>query len=421
MPEAIKRKKTHRKSRFGCISCKKLRIKCDENKPTCEYCAATKRACVYLAVPTNRSQLETGSKSPEKDSDREDSLIPTTDLSSGSSSSPEQRLHMVGRQQDPRTGLSILSKLNESEVRGIEFFIAAGSTMCALGDPRVAEMWRTNGIQMALQSDAVLCGMMSIATYVMSAKNLLTDSRLPSMYFQRAVANFRHQISLDKSRHCPEELVLATTLIWAFSLTDIELLPLIDYQGGVDLVGIAQGSTAVFAAYHEVIASSFARVLLIRGTPDKQDEPTVVRDMEFLTYLNSNIHCLVRNGRIDTIEADVYYETLDLIGHSCWLAEQQGYLYPLVVILGDLSQQFTHLVRQCRPVAVILMCFVSAIYRCSMFIYRNEFDLWDRYMSDAYQFVPEDLQFMLHSAFRMSRGLEFSRDAESLLGLRNLG
>ncbi|KAJ8140104.1 hypothetical protein OY671_006703 [Metschnikowia pulcherrima] len=34
-------------SRKGCFSCKKLKIKCDEARPSCEYCSHTGRQCVY--------------------------------------------------------------------------------------------------------------------------------------------------------------------------------------------------------------------------------------------------------------------------------------------------------------------------------------------------------------------------------------
>lgn len=34
-------------SRKGCLSCKKLKIKCDEAQPACEYCTHTNRRCVY--------------------------------------------------------------------------------------------------------------------------------------------------------------------------------------------------------------------------------------------------------------------------------------------------------------------------------------------------------------------------------------
>ena len=37
----------HKKSRAGCIECKKRRVKCDEHHPTCQKCATGNRACVY--------------------------------------------------------------------------------------------------------------------------------------------------------------------------------------------------------------------------------------------------------------------------------------------------------------------------------------------------------------------------------------
>lgn len=42
-------RRPHSKSRRGCLSCKKLRIKCDESRPKCEYCASTNKVCEYPA------------------------------------------------------------------------------------------------------------------------------------------------------------------------------------------------------------------------------------------------------------------------------------------------------------------------------------------------------------------------------------
>lgn len=39
------------RSRNGCISCKKLKIKCDEEKPKCDYCIQTNRLCIYIKNP----------------------------------------------------------------------------------------------------------------------------------------------------------------------------------------------------------------------------------------------------------------------------------------------------------------------------------------------------------------------------------
>lgn len=36
-----------RRSRRGCASCRRLKIKCDERRPHCEYCTHTRRQCIY--------------------------------------------------------------------------------------------------------------------------------------------------------------------------------------------------------------------------------------------------------------------------------------------------------------------------------------------------------------------------------------
>ncbi|KAK6455962.1 uncharacterized protein RJT20DRAFT_134738 [Scheffersomyces xylosifermentans] len=54
-------KAPRKRSRNGCCSCKKLRIKCDELKPSCGYCIHTNRDCVYPKPTTssNRSIVRT--------------------------------------------------------------------------------------------------------------------------------------------------------------------------------------------------------------------------------------------------------------------------------------------------------------------------------------------------------------------------
>src|SRR3954470_20713651 len=69
-------KRSHRKSRAGCISCKKrkvktvlspppsallthLQVKCDEARPSCRHCALRKEQCVYT-----KSQKPSSKASP---------------------------------------------------------------------------------------------------------------------------------------------------------------------------------------------------------------------------------------------------------------------------------------------------------------------------------------------------------------------
>mmetsp|Transcript_5631 Transcript_5631/g.7121 ORF Transcript_5631/g.7121 Transcript_5631/m.7121 type:complete len:486 (-) Transcript_5631:620-2077(-) len=47
------------RSRKGCLSCKKLKIKCNEAKPTCEYCESTGRQCHYPDIEINQTSFGT--------------------------------------------------------------------------------------------------------------------------------------------------------------------------------------------------------------------------------------------------------------------------------------------------------------------------------------------------------------------------
>ncbi|KAF4463665.1 Zn2 Cys6 DNA-binding [Fusarium albosuccineum] len=49
----------HNKSRFGCVVCKKRRVKCDERQPTCGGCAKIRTRCSYAAQPTATSSSTT--------------------------------------------------------------------------------------------------------------------------------------------------------------------------------------------------------------------------------------------------------------------------------------------------------------------------------------------------------------------------
>lgn len=52
----------HRKSRAGCLLCKKRKIKCSEDKPECTACAKHGVRCEYETVPQPRRKRETSNK-----------------------------------------------------------------------------------------------------------------------------------------------------------------------------------------------------------------------------------------------------------------------------------------------------------------------------------------------------------------------
>ncbi|KAF7891329.1 uncharacterized protein EAF02_001654 [Botrytis sinoallii] len=51
-------RRPHKKSRYGCKSCKTRRLKCDETKPTCANCLRHSIQCEYLFLPLNNPALQ---------------------------------------------------------------------------------------------------------------------------------------------------------------------------------------------------------------------------------------------------------------------------------------------------------------------------------------------------------------------------
>ena len=61
-PEHSRQKRWAPKSRSGCVTCKKRRIKCDEARPTCGRCAASKRDCEYAQIVAEPEESTDGSE-----------------------------------------------------------------------------------------------------------------------------------------------------------------------------------------------------------------------------------------------------------------------------------------------------------------------------------------------------------------------
>ncbi|KAI9146733.1 Sterol regulatory element-binding protein [Paramyrothecium foliicola] len=60
-------RRTHKKSRTGCITCKKRHVKCDEARPRCAKCVYGDRACLYAAVVDRRHDQLKSSTDPADD------------------------------------------------------------------------------------------------------------------------------------------------------------------------------------------------------------------------------------------------------------------------------------------------------------------------------------------------------------------
>lgn len=73
-----KRKEIKKRTRTGCMTCRKRRIKCDERKPVCGNCIKSKRECSgYVDIPVQRNKV---AKPAPKITTRQLAIKPNTEI-----------------------------------------------------------------------------------------------------------------------------------------------------------------------------------------------------------------------------------------------------------------------------------------------------------------------------------------------------
>lgn len=111
----VAKRKFHTKSRSGCNTCKRRRVKCDEGKPICAKCIHMKLECAYSNIAPGKASQKSTKKSPKSQmkSSRAQDLLNDVSGSSLSSGSPNslscpQSVNASNKLQNSSAGLSPL-------------------------------------------------------------------------------------------------------------------------------------------------------------------------------------------------------------------------------------------------------------------------------------------------------------------------
>ena len=89
------KRKFHQKSRNGCLTCKKRRVKCDEQRPVCQKCQHMNLTCGYATNGNDGSQNEIDPQSVNKKR-----KVSTESISPGSESN-ESSTHQEAARLSP--------------------------------------------------------------------------------------------------------------------------------------------------------------------------------------------------------------------------------------------------------------------------------------------------------------------------------
>lgn len=181
-----------KKSKNGCSSCKKLKIKCNEERPSCEYCIHTKRQCIYGDQrPLTRKLSEVAGPGAL--------VIPGKDTHSICNKSLQILNSMVYQMN-----------VSELELQLLKFYVDFGGTFFSFNvQEKSFEFWVNVVPKLWCSSDIV-----KYALYTVSSARLLANYNYEDVYFD-------HQNNLSKG--CRTTLKEAGTKYMQMALELIEM------------------------------------------------------------------------------------------------------------------------------------------------------------------------------------------------------
>ncbi|OKL62286.1 hypothetical protein UA08_02497 [Talaromyces atroroseus] len=291
----------HRKSRNGCMQCKKRHVKCDENKPCCGNCAQTNRTCSFLRMmPSIPTALATTAAFPATFSRSSGPPTPTSANScpaAASIAAPAVPFDAGARlftsySQTPEFSLADLSMLHH---------FTANTCPSLTSSPDVQHLWATTVVQMALQHRFLLHGVLAL-----SALQGAYTARPEDINNSRQLVEYatRHQaISLSLYQHAlanptpgqHDALFVLSVVIFMLAIATLRDENPQTGAGDINLdfkwIRLARGILVVSQDHFEEIVRGPLSVLMKDNIPLHPEQG----EEEALPYDLQNLHMLWRS------------------------------------------------------------------------------------------------------------------------------
>ncbi|KAE9374165.1 hypothetical protein N431DRAFT_464452 [Stipitochalara longipes BDJ] len=181
----------HRKSRHGCSNCKQRRVKCDEQKPSCERCISRDITCTYhpsttLIWTASKSVPSNGSTPPSTPSQSRNQNQSSTESSSTSRSTPSTSTHEANPAPLNLEGIALI----------IHWFTTTVHTVVATSGPNASalELCQTMVLDQAMKHDFLLHGLLALsALHLADTQSTSTEKE---RYTQLATAHHNQGLAM---------------------------------------------------------------------------------------------------------------------------------------------------------------------------------------------------------------------------------
>ncbi|KAL2798570.1 hypothetical protein BJX66DRAFT_35114 [Aspergillus keveii] len=186
-------RRSHQKSRHGCLECKRRRVKCDESRPVCANCARRQTDCEYDSSGPLRWMTDEPSRSPRPLSDRQQAP-PSPDFS---------LFGQFRSNNSSNNGEAPLPPLNLSDLELMLQWVNATSMVMSRGQ-HTDKIWRTYVPEEGVSHPFLMHGILALSAVHIArtrARRAFADNGQPGRdYLQIAVSHHNQALALFREQ-----------------------------------------------------------------------------------------------------------------------------------------------------------------------------------------------------------------------------
>ncbi|KAL3432494.1 hypothetical protein BDV09DRAFT_187461 [Aspergillus tetrazonus] len=182
-------RRSHQKSRHGCLECKRRRVKCDESRPVCANCARRQTDCEYDSSGPLRWMTDEPSRSPRSLSDRQ-TAPPSPDFS-------------LLRQLRSNSTNSYDSALPALNICDLELMLQwVNETYCIFTrGQQTEEIWRKHVPEQALSYPFLMHGILALsALHIACTRTMRAPVDAKSDYLHVAISHQDQALALFREQ-----------------------------------------------------------------------------------------------------------------------------------------------------------------------------------------------------------------------------
>lgn len=420
-----------KRSRNGCLSCKRLKIKCDEAKPRCEYCVHRNKDCAYPPPSGLKTARKIGPKkksihSLQNPSTKDHKINKRKTKVVDASSLPIQN-NFILNLNSMRCQLSI----DMFELRLMRHFLDFGGEFFSFNkNDRVNRFWsydisrQWGGSELMKNALLTLSSLKLLHQFELNSitnvylqedlsLHVFQDQvmaqgtsiyKLTHQYFEKTLQLLQQAIIDPLSMRdvvTAGQIIAVNIIIFAYvTVHPVSPVSFVSFQElgtssgpvSLDLLDICVNfHRAVGARYHIIQGSVFECMSYAEENSIMVPDMTDGSIFHFVQHLRDYVSVKVDPLNLEIL--GIYNRAISAIELGCYRAFTFGYIMPVFRIVLDIARGpgFIRLVRLKDYIALKILFHYSALCSISGFKLYSKESIWDSYILDFKNWVEQKL------------------------------